>query len=85
MANDFETKSVNFNNGTATSKITIATTAKRAYIANILISQKDYLSEESIIVKGTEYEVTGLDAATEYQYCVIAKSINAHDLKRAIS
>ena len=83
MANDFETKSVNFNNGTATSKITIATTAKRAYIANILISQKDYLSEESIIVKGTEYEVTGLDAATEYQYCVIAKSINAHDSEKS--
>ena len=79
MTDEFESKSVTFTNGTATSTITLETTAKRAYIDNLMIGFKQAISAETIITAETSYVVTNLDAATEYQYAVIAKSSDADD------
>lgn len=70
----FESKSVLFQNVTANT-ITIATTAKRAFIDNIVIIKKENIADSPFTVEGaTSKEITGLTAETTYYYNVVAKA-----------
>ncbi len=70
----FESKSVLFQNVTANT-ITIATTAKRAFIDNIVIIKKENIAGSPFTVTGaTSKEITGLTAETTYYYNVVAKA-----------
>lgn len=70
----FESKSVLFQNVTANT-ITIATTAKRAFIDNIVIIKKENIAGSPFSVTGlTNTAIINLSAETTYYYNVAAKA-----------
>lgn len=70
----FESKSVLFQNVTANT-ITIATTAKRAFIDNIVIIKKENIAGSPFSVTGlTNTAIINLSAETTYYYNVVAKA-----------
>lgn len=70
----FETKTVTLASATASSTVKIETSAKRAFLDNIKISNKVFVENyENLTVNSTSKNVTGLTPNTKYTYTVKAK------------
>jgi hypothetical protein len=81
MANDFEQQSVTFPAATAVSKVTIATSNRRAFIDNIAItvegeSDNNYILKDFSTGNVSSYQLTGLPIETTYFYTVKPKAGN---------
>lgn len=75
IADAFETKTVTLASATASSTVKIETSAKRAFLDNIKISNKVFVENyENLTVNSTSKNVTGLTPNTKYTYTVKAKS-----------
>ena len=72
MADEFETKTLALAAATATSKVTLTTSAKRAFIGNVMISKKEAILTDVAVGNVTSYGVTGLSTASNYSYVVRA-------------
>lgn len=73
MADTFESKTIMLPAATATSRVKIATTAKRAFIDNVVIGGSSFVHENLALGNVTSYNVTGLTVNTDYYYTVTAK------------
>ena len=69
----FESKTIMLPAATATSRVKIATTAKRAFIDNVVIGGSSFVHENLALGNVTSYNVTGLTVNTDYYYTVTAK------------
>lgn len=73
MSGAFETKTIELPAATATSTVKIATSAKRAFIDNVVIGSSSFVHENLALGNVTSYNVTGLTVNTDYYYTVTAK------------
>ena len=81
MAGSFEQKSVTFPAATAASKITFATSNRRAFIDNIAVTVEggagnNYILKDFSTGNVSSYKVTGLPIETTYYYTVKPKAGN---------
>ena len=74
ITGSFESKIVTLGAATSTSKVTIATSAKRAFIDNIIIVSKEYVLNDYPVGNLYTHNVTGLTPATTYKYSIKAKN-----------
>lgn len=72
MSGEFESKSVSLAAATATSKVTLTTSAKRAFIDNVVIAQKEEVFTDFTMGDVTTYAIIGLATGTTYNYVVRA-------------
>jgi len=74
MDDSYESKTVTFPAATATSTVTIGTSARRAFLDNIVISvssvPKTYIVNDKLICEEYSYLVDGLDTEETYYYTV---------------
>lgn len=73
ISDAFETKTLSIAPSTSASTITIATSAKRAFIDNVVVAIKTSVSGSPFTVTETSKVVSGLSSSTTYYYTVVAK------------
>lgn len=82
MEDEFETKSITFAKAQSNT-VTIATTAKRAFIDNIVIMKSSTVVGSPFTFTGQSQEITGLNPTTTYSYSVVAKAENYTDSEKS--